>query len=427
MDEPKLPEDILGVIGELAESSDWDPPALRALSLVSRVFIVPCQRALFRSIIINPFSPLGGNSTAQRICTKLRDLLRNNERLRNCVREIHFIQGYFSDLMESWLIGDVAAEILGVLSTRPIHRISVVFPSALDTPRRRWEDLSSSFHDALYKIFDNPQFRQLTLVNLESIPRHLPSRFPNIRYLTLEAVTFTTMPVGTDWITALAPSGLQHLDLVYGAHAGHLHGPDQMDPIPNLDMNGIYSFTLSLPDTPINDLDVAPLLRLQHLKVLHIHFTSSVRSSYASTGSWGMDLSALTSLEELTFSGKASERRDQTYVVLWDKALHRCLSAYGPSSPRRLTIVYKLVDVDPERFLDDFVRSGRVTLLSMGLSLAHKRSQGKLEEITIKLVTRDQITSSLQRKATSLLSQRPRGVFRVEFSYGPLRPPYELL
>lgn len=281
MEGPKLPDDILWAIGGIAT----DLETLRALSLVSRVFVIPCQRTLFRSLVINPSSPYGYSCTWKKICSRLRDLLAHNQRLRVYVQEVHLIQGEFSYHSESWLLSDIAADILYIISSRPIRRISIVFGET----SRRWADLSTTFHHALNRILLNQQFRHLTLVNIDSIPRHLPSRFPNIRSLTSQSVSFSRLPVGNDWVNILPPSGLRHLHLVCGGQPGRIHSLDQLDPIQNLDMDGIRSLTLSIPDTPTRNLYFSPFLQLRHLKALHLHFSHSPRYPFASTSPFSCD------------------------------------------------------------------------------------------------------------------------------------------
>ncbi|TFK61405.1 hypothetical protein BDN72DRAFT_461078 [Pluteus cervinus] len=426
LDWSKLPLEVLGVVVEGARD---DLATLRALSLVSQFFLIPCQRHIFKEILVNPASRLEEDVSGTTMCYNLLTFLRHNHRLCHYIREVHFVQEYFSRLEGSWLLGSVVADILTALSSSPIRRLSIVFPSAMYTPRRRWEDLSPGFRHSLYQILLNPHFRHLTLSNIELVPSYLPSHFPNITHLTLTTVTFAATPGNAISTTSLSNqdqtlSRLQHLGLGYAPHA---HSDIQItNPLFDIDTSQIRSLTLSLPDTPRPRLDIQPFLQLEYLRVLHIHFTYSPRWSYLNSIGYKLDFASLVSLEELTFSGRPSERQDKRYRIFWDREVTWWLSTSSLTSLRHLNVIFELGAMNAGTFLDDL--QDTLSQLSDGLASAHKRYQGVLEDVKIRFKTEDQMVVSLRQKATSLISWRGcESVLKVDFPYGfvPLLP-YQL-
>ncbi|TFK61402.1 hypothetical protein BDN72DRAFT_849713 [Pluteus cervinus] len=191
-----------------------------------------------------------------------------------------------------------------MLSHSPIRKLSI--GSGDSTFSCNWEKLSWPFRLALYRIFESPLFRELTLINVGSVPSHLPTHFPNIQQLALSPATFSRMT--DEWVSnqtnwSRKPSKLQHLVLGFVNPSWAVHIRDQTtDWMSNLDMSQLHSLTLSLPVAPFRDL--APLLQLQRLKVLHVQFRYPLRPyMFGRQDQWKMNLQGLTSLEELTFRG----------------------------------------------------------------------------------------------------------------------------
>ncbi|TFK61404.1 hypothetical protein BDN72DRAFT_965187 [Pluteus cervinus] len=416
MNLPYLPHDILGVVVDEAES---DRKTLRTLSLVSRAFVSPSQRRLFKNLTIHPPSRTSKSSSVPKLCTNLRDVLRDNKHLHRYVQEVHLVEKE-----RGWLLCNIAEEILSLLSSSPIRRLSILFFTRPDTVNRRWGDLSSGFLRAVCKVLENPQFEHLTLFNVSLIPRHLPERFPNIRHLTLKTVTFASTSddsVTTDRNQVQTTSRLQHLSLGRAGPGFLFSGVRFTYPFSDNNLSQIHSITLSLSKPPT--VDIRPLLQLDHLKVLHIYFEFPSLLSRFYTRGHGLNFAALPSLEELTFSGNPSEGEDKRYILPWDSEVKECLSTYLPTSLRRLNVIFKLGTMKPGRFLDEL----RDTLLDLSkcLTSAYQRSEEMLE-ITIGLETENQMMPCLQRKATSLLSwPEHEDIWKVEFTYGPTLP-YEL-
>ncbi|TFK66819.1 hypothetical protein BDN72DRAFT_899501 [Pluteus cervinus] len=321
---PNLHPEILEEIAEILQ--DTHTESLRPFSLVCSAVRRPAQRLLFQSITLSvstestpsPYNPL----TPPVHHIRLRDILKANPALATYIREVKCLQlenslasRFFGidTTPKQWILdhGQLLGEILQLLDSSPLQSFSIenfVYTSPLD-----WSQFHPTLVMALLHVFHKSRLTSVQLSGL-SLPQNIFSALPNLKYLVIGNSTWlpdSPVILPASHLPAQSQSG-QHL----------------------CQLSSLRMVISSVVNTPLDSIGRQVGLDLTRIRSLHLDLSIVPNSSLTR-------FISLPHLTDLTITHPPHGHADHTFHVDLGAAV----------GLRTLTILYGLLDINPEEFL----------------------------------------------------------------------------